>query len=127
MKRNVYLLGSVAIIFLIILSGCGKTPADTVKTFYKLGNNGNYSEAEKYLSSENLNEINGVLGALMGGFKGIMDKATHNGTIKRIEILKEKIRGKRATVYYIFHYKNGKTLRDKELLIKVNGKWKITN
>jgi len=103
-----------------------KSPGDVVKAAYMAANAGQYSEAEKYLSSEVLNAMKGGLGALAGGMKGMWDKTTRDGTIDRIEILKEDVRGEGAKVLFRIHFKDGKTKDDDEPLIKENGQWKIT-
>ncbi len=131
MRKSVYVCCAVLVAFLIVFfSGCGKisqkSPAETVKAFYMTANEGEYSEAEKYLSSEALKAMKGELGLLAGGLKGTLDKATRNGTIARIEILDEKIRGEGATVDFIIHFKDGKTKKESEPLIKEEEGWKIT-
>lgn len=103
-----------------------KTPSETVIATYMAANEGKYSEAGKYLSSEVINAMKGGLGALVGGMKGIWDQSTRNGNIERIEILREEIRGEGATVYFRIHFKDGTTKNDDEPLIKENGVWKIT-
>jgi len=66
-----------------------KSPSDTVVAAYMAANEGKYSEAETYLSSEVLNAMKGGLGALAGArMKGVWDDMTRNGTIKRIEVLR---------------------------------------
>ncbi len=89
-------------------------------------NEGKYSEAEKYMSSEVINAMKSGLWAIAGGWKGVWDKTTRNGTIHEIEILKEEVRGEGATVYFRIHFKDGKTKDDDEPLIKEGGQWKIT-
>ncbi len=112
------------------LVGCGKigglSPADVVKAAYMDANAGRYSDAEKHLSSEVIAAMKGGLGALAGGMKGVWDKSTRNGTIERVEILGEEIRGEGATVRFRLHFKDGETKDYDEPLIKENGKWKIS-
>jgi hypothetical protein len=88
-------------------------------------NEGKYSEVEKYMSSDAISAIKN-LGALAGGMKGIWDKTTHNGTIRKIEIPKQEVRGEEATVYFRILFKDGKTEDGDEPLIKEGGQWKIT-
>jgi hypothetical protein len=54
-------------------------------------NEGKYSEANEYLSSEMKQVTQGPLGAMAGGTKGIWDKYTKNG-IKRFKNLKNSRR-----------------------------------
>jgi hypothetical protein len=70
--------------------------------------------------------MKGDLGALVGGMKGAWDKATRNGSIERIEILREEVRGEGANVYFRIHFKDGSRQDTDEKLLKENGVWKIT-
>jgi len=129
-SKLLFITSVVLIVLLALLAGCGRTdrksPADVVKAFYMAGNEGKYSEAEKYLSSEALVLMKSELGALVGGMKGAMDEATKEGTIERIEILEEEIRGEGATVRLILHFRDGMKEEDDESLIQERGAWKIT-
>jgi len=103
-----------------------KSPSEAVKAFYMAANEGKYSEAEKYLSSEALKAMKNKSEPPSSGVKGTLDRITRNGNIGRIEILDEKIRGTEAKVDFIIHFKDGKTKKESEPLIKENGVWKIT-
>ena len=125
MRKVVYLFVMV-ITLLDLYTGCGingeKSPSATVEAAYMAANDGKYSEAEKYLSSEFINaQKTGVV-----VLKGVWDLATRNGTIQKIEILKEEVGGEEATVYIKLYFKDGSTKEDCEPLIKENGVWKIT-
>ena len=114
---------------LLTLQGCkliGESPSEVVEAAYMAANRGEYSEAEHHLSSEALNAMKGTLGILAGGMKEVWDRETKNGSIDRIEIVGEQIRGEGAAVYCRFHYKDGSTKDSSESLIKENGVWKIT-
>ena len=132
--KKIYMILGVAILLLIFLpiihGGCGyiwhKSPSQVVIAAYMAANEGNYSKAEKYISSQLLDVAKGSLGALAGGIKGLWDEATRNGTIQKIEITKEKVRGEEATVYFKVFFKDGKIRDDKEVLIKERGRWRIT-
>jgi len=89
-------------------------------------NEGKYSEVEKYLPSEFINAMKEGRGTLAGGPKRACDELTRNGTIQTIEILKEKVRGEGATVYYRIHFKDGNTETFSQGFIKEGGQWKIT-
>jgi hypothetical protein len=54
------------------------------------------------------------------------DEDTRNGTIVKVEILKEEIRGEEAKVHYRIHYKDGQTKDDDASLIKEKGEWKLS-
>jgi hypothetical protein len=104
-----------------------KSPGEVVKAAYMAANAGQYSDAEKYLSFEALNVIKGDLGGTRRRDEGCMwDQTTRDGTIDRIEILKEDVRGEGAKVLFRIHFKDGKKEDDDEPLIKENGHWKIT-
>jgi hypothetical protein len=114
----------------IVITGCDsipvfrKSPADVVKATYKAANEGRYSEAEKYLSSDFLNSPWRGLGA--SSLKAQWDALTKNGSLETIEILKEDVRGEGARVHFRLHFKDGATQDSAEPLIQENGVWKIT-
>ncbi len=119
-------------IFLIGLAlGCGsplmqKSPSDVVKAAYLAANEARYTEFESYLSSEALAMSKTPAAVMSGGIKGALDKVTRNGTIVRIEILKEEIRGEGAKVQYKFHFKDGSTEESDDTLVLQKGLWKMT-
>lgn len=105
MKWIRYAIVPLALATVVVATGCegggggglfGKSPGEVVKAAYMAANAGQYSEAEKYLSSEVLNAMKGGLGVLAGGMKGMWDKTTRDGTIDSIEILSEEVRGEGA-------------------------------
>jgi len=115
---------------LYLLNGCGgigqKSPSEVVRAFYMAANEGKYSESEKYLSSEALNALKSGMGMFVGGMKGLLDKATRNGRIEKVEILKEEIRGEGAEVRFRVFFKDGDSKKDSETLIREDGVWKIS-
>lgn len=105
-----------------------KSPGDVVKAFYTAANEGRYSDAKALLSEGLKKIIDGDLGQANGGIKGACDDASKLGTITKVEILKQDIRGEGATVIATVFYKDGsKKNDDKTQLILENGSWKITN
>jgi hypothetical protein len=64
--------------------------------------------------------------AMGGGVKGALDNMTRNGSIDRIEIVKEEIRGEGAKVYFKLHFKDGSTVEQEESLILRDRAWKMT-
>jgi len=128
------LLHSVLVAICFLSLSCGsmprpfqQTPGDVVKAFYLAANEGKYSEAEQMLSEDAGRAIRGDLGQLAGGFKKICDQDTKNGTILRVEISKEEIRGEGASVVANIFFKDGSTKdNDKSSLIKEKGSWKLT-
>jgi hypothetical protein len=94
---------------------------------YMAANEGNYSEVEKYMSSGLINAIKEGKGQFAGGLKGVCDKATRNGTIKKIEIMREGGRKEFGKIVeFRIHFKDGETKVDLEVLIKEGGQWKIS-
>lgn len=134
--RGVGILGMLCIV--VLLSGCSiqqvktvlktnLTPSETIEAFLMAGNDGKYSEAEKYVSSNRLAAIKnmGVMGV---SFKDLLDKLTDNGIIERIEIKNETIRGEGATVKYKIYYIEKSSMPwdvHNDDLIKEDGVWKI--
>ena len=124
------LLGAIGIAIFMFTSGCAsigqKSPSQVVVAAYMAANEGKYSEAEKYMSSEIINAVKGGEGMFAGGWKGSWDKITRNGTIQKIEILYGDAGGRfGAEVYFRIHFKDGKTKDDTEYLMKEGGQWKI--
>jgi hypothetical protein len=71
------------------LNPLAKGPAQTLVSTLMAANEGKYSEANEGLSSD-LKERGK---RASGGTKAMWDNGTKNGTIKRIEVVKEEIRG----------------------------------
>ena len=130
MRRTWHVLSAVSLALAVAAAGCegtkgggvsAKAPNEVVKAGYMAANAGQYSEADKYLSSPGLNLVKRE----MGGTKNLWDQVTRSGTIDKIEILKEEVRGEGAKVYLRTHFKDGQTLKDSVPLIKETGEWKI--
>ena len=117
-----------------LLVGCGNmptffqnSPGDVAKAFYAAANEGRYSEAEQMLSEDAKNFIKGTLGQMVGGIKGICDQNTRDGTIARVDIQKEEVRGEGATVIAKISFRDGSSKDDdKTSLIREKGSWRIT-
>jgi hypothetical protein len=106
-----------------------ETPSQAVKAFYMAANEGRYSEANGYISSD--------VRELLDSFSTLMEVDTYefkkyfwvvltrNGTVKEIEILKEDVRGEYALVDWIIHFENGETEEMIEMMVKEDGQWKL--
>lgn len=121
------LLATVGISVFIFTIGCSsigqKSPSQVVVAVYMAANEAKYSEVKKYLSSELINNLR----APGSSMKELCDYMTSNGTIQKIEILKEEVRGEGAKVYFRIHFKDGKTTDVIEIpLIKEGGQWKLS-
>jgi hypothetical protein len=102
-----------------------RTPSEVVIAAYMAANAGLYSETEKYISAEALQIMKGELSALIGGLKSLWDFATNYGTIERIEITEETIRGEGALVLFRLYFEDGSMRDDYESLIRERGVWKL--
>ncbi len=130
MKRLGPLLAVVLILVVAVCSGCDflkpKTPSETVKAFYTAVSEGNYSEAEKYLSLET-RAVFGCIGAVseaLGG-PGIEELlGDMKGTIRQIVIGGEEIREDRAEVRCSLYLKDGEVDTFTQVLRK-RVTWKI--
>jgi len=125
--KKILLVGVLAL--MTFLAACSsakhRSPSEVIEAAYVAANEGRYSETEKYLSSDALEVTKGELGQLAGGLRLVWDIATKDGTIDRIEITEETIRGEGAIVKFRLHFKDGSTRDDYEPLIKEGGVWKI--
>jgi len=130
-------IGILVTIFAIaatITTGCDKasapfrkSPGEVVRAFYLAANAGKYSEAEEMLNSEYKQAVSGFLGQMAGGFKGICDKISKNGSISAVDIVSEEVRGEGATVVVNIRFKDGTTNQnDRNQLVLQNGKWLLT-
>jgi len=127
MNRTYRVLFAVIGISLFVFTcGCDfigqQSPSQVEVAVLMAINEGKYSEVKEYLSSE----IKSTIEEDMAGRRRYWDKMTCNGTIQRVEILKEEVRGEGARVYVRIHYKDGETIDDDDFLIKENGQWKLT-
>jgi hypothetical protein len=106
-----------------------ETPSEAIKALYKAANEGRYSEANGYISSD-IRDFIDLFSTLFELDTGEYEKdmwvaLTRNGTVKEIEILKEDVRGKYALVNWIVHFENGETEEMIEMMVKEDGKWKM--
>jgi len=100
-----------------------ESPSEVVKAFYKACNEGKYSVVESYFSSHLKRRLER---SAMVGLKSGCDRATRNGTVARVEITNEQIRGEGAAIRLVIHFKDGSSKEDNETLIKEGGSWKLT-
>ena len=104
-----------------------KSPGDVVKAYNLACNEGRYSDVKALFSEGGKKLLDSDLAQLAGGIKGICDKDTQNGTVTKVDIVSQNIRGEGATVIANIFYKDGSTRNnDKTSLILENGSWKIT-
>ena len=104
-----------------------KSPGDVVKAFYAAANEGRYSDVRAYFSEGGKKLLDSDMALLAGGTKGLCDKATKDGTIARVDIIKIDMRGEGATVIDNIIYKDGSTKNDDSNQLGLeNGSWKLT-
>jgi hypothetical protein len=131
-------IGLIVACLCIVLDGCSgggnsvsnafdfSSPSSVVKKLFNACNAGEYSKAKELYTTSLQKTIDGDLGALAGGMKGICDDETRNGTITNVEIKSEDVRGEGAVVIANIHFKDGNTKEaDKSELIKENGVWRL--
>ena len=103
------------------------TPAEIVKAFYKACNDGEYSKAEKLVTKDSLERLAGV--GIAGSLSAYCDDLTEKGTLKKLDVLSEKLRGELISLQvraaFKFAYENGSADEGREALIKRGGVWKI--
>ena len=130
MTRTILSL-SFAVLVLASLSVIGcvpsqKSPGDVVKAYYSAANERKFSEWEETISEATRSALKSHRGQLGGGIKGACARESRNGSIVRVEITKEEIRGESATVTANISFKDGSTKsNDKINLIREKGSWKI--
>ncbi len=105
-----------------------ESPSQAVKALYMAANEGRYSEADKYLSSD-LKEFEDSILELTDAPDWVRQyrwvALTRDGTVKEIEILKEDVRGQYALVDWIVHFEDGETEEMTEIFVKEGGQWKM--
>jgi hypothetical protein len=124
---------ALLVIVTTALTGCGKagspfpkSPGEVVRAFYLAANDGKYSEAEALLAKEARDTVNGPLGQMDRGLKGICDNYTKNGNILAVDLLREDIRGEGATVIVSIRFKDGTVSSGIQEVILRGGKWQLS-
>ena len=129
--RNTLMVSIVmAMVLLVACNGAsgpssGSSPEEVIKAFYKAANDGKYEDAKQYLSEQSLRTVEGPLGALLGGWKGIVDNYTRDGTLDRVGVSDVNVRGDGASCTVIKHFRGGSTERLDIDFIREAGIWKI--
>jgi hypothetical protein len=100
-----------------------QSPSASLKATLDAANAGRYSEANEVIAPQMLEQINKAGWVQMHQF---WDHVTKKGTIAKVKIQKEKIRGEGATIEYTIHYEDGSSHKLSGDLIKENGKWQLT-
>jgi hypothetical protein len=107
-----------------------KSPSAVVQAFLAAANEGRYSDAQEMLSEGARNvDVNSERGQGAGGIRGICDQITKNGSIAKVVIVKEEIRGEGAVVTADVTFKDGSMVKGDQNpipLMKEKGAWKLT-
>lgn len=113
----------------LLLANCSsvppRSPSVVVRAAYTAANAGRYTEASGCFIALVRNTVNAMPGGAPVFTAALWDKTTRNGTIQRIEILKEEVRGEVAKVSFRLHFQDGSTEDHTAHLVKENGVWKI--
>lgn len=106
----------------VIMAGCfgGSGPTAAVKGWFNAMNEGKLQDAVGYLSG-GLKEM-----SKMDGGKSMSDEMTKQGTMTKLEIVSEEVRGEGATVKTRVHFKDGSVEDQTITLVQEDGKWKVT-
>jgi hypothetical protein len=114
---------------LVVTAACGKkSPGDTVRSLYTACSEARYSEVEP-LIAESVRPffLKSSQAIENGGVKTWCDRMSHNGTVVKVDIVKEEIRGEGAVVTSNISFKDGPPLQgDQTNLLKEDGAWRIT-
>lgn len=128
-QSRIFLLLAGPIIAATLL-GCdapsGSSPREVIDAFYDAANKGEYEEAKQYLSREGLRYIEGAVGALAGGWKGILDGYTRDGTLAQVDVSEVTVRGEGASLTVTKRFEDGTTEELPIEFVKEDGKWKIS-
>ena len=116
MKNNKYSI-RILIFIAITIVGCGgkDTPRSLAEKFLKAMSIQDYETAKKYGTEETEKLLD-----MMSGFKKM--SADSVGKDLKFEILREKIEGDNAIIYYKEEGKDGELQLP---VVKVEGKWKV--
>ena len=116
MKNNKYLI-RILLFIAITTSACGgkDTPRSLAEKFLKAMSIQDYETAKKYGTEETEKLLD-----MMSGFKKM--SVDSSGKDLKFEILREKIEGDNAIIYYKEEGKDGELQLP---IVKVEGKWKV--
>lgn len=125
MKRYLSAVLTAALVLFTTSCSVGGDPGGTVKVFYSLLNNAEYSKAKELYTTEARQFVDGQLMALAGGFAKWAEGVTKGGTIKEIRIISSDSRGEGATIQYELRYADGSSQTKSANLTKEGGSWRI--
>jgi hypothetical protein len=104
-----------------------KKPAECAKTYYEALNKGVQADIEKLRSAASLASERSLSPDIRQARKAGMAAATKNGTVSKVEVLKQNIQGTRAWVDVRLHYKDGTSQQFNCGFTIEGGAWKATD
>ena len=104
-----------------------KTPTEAAKTYYETLNKGVQADIEKLMSAASLAAERALPPNIRQARKSGMAAATKNGTVTKVEVLKENIQGTRAWVDVRLHYRDGTSQEFNCGFTIESGAWRTTD
>jgi len=99
--------------------------ADVAMQFYQMANQGKCAEAEALFTPESVRLINNSLGST-DGFLRFCTGRGGKAAIRALTVGKEERKGNRAQVMIERSYEDGSLAFERDHLVKVGGKWRLT-
>jgi Domain of unknown function (DUF4878) len=101
------------------------SPSEVATRFYFLANEGKCSEAEALFTTEAVQRINATPGS-SGGFAQFCKGRGGRAGIARLRVRQQERKGKHAEVMIERWYQDGSMAFERDVLVKVDGKWKLS-
>jgi len=136
--RSISVFLVFTVFFAVISFGCDKaedrasrkpsqkSPGETVTAFYTAANKGLYTEAARYLSAGVLNLLKSRPGHPDEALKRLLDQATRDRSIEKIEIAKNGTTGEQTVVHYTLYFRDGSRENGNKILVREQKDWKLT-
>ena len=120
--RRTLLIQPLALLVVLVVSACGsESPVDVIQAYYSALREGNYDEAERYLSKE----AKQYMEVIAGSVREATLLAAAFETAKEVEVLREEVLGDKVRLHLSLHYEKGRQSPNTELLVKEAGRWRI--
>jgi hypothetical protein len=116
----------IATACIVLLGACApSSPKDTLKAFYGHVDKGEVSEAVKLVDPSVALGLGPEKVRIAVTYS--VKKVASKGGLASLELQEESVDGTRAVVSKVVTYKNGESSRGREYLVKVDGKWLVTD
>ena len=130
MKRKASLiLPCFSLSFALLATGCGrfKKPSTVVHSLYMDCQNGEYPKARNLFIKDIREDFDGAVTSNGPGIKGACDRLTHSGTLTRVDVQYEFIKGDQAIVVSDLSFQNDTVKQgERTQLIREDGAWKVS-